>query len=176
MTHSNRRTGSVVALAGVLLLAACSANTGGGSATSSTSSSAGSASSANQLKVATTSAGQALTGKDGKTLYFFAKDSGGKSACNTGCVANWPPFTLGAGETATAGDGVEASMIGSITRDDGSKQVTYGGHPLYYYAADSAAGDANGQGVLGLWFIANPAGTLPSASGNATPTPTTIGY
>lgn len=175
MTLSNHRPGAVAALAGALLLAACSANTAGGSAASAAASTAesaaaspsASASGAVVLKVATTSAGQTLTGQDGKTLYFFAKDSGGKSECGAGCTTNWPPLTV----QATAGDGVQASMLGSITRDDGSTQVTYNGHPLYYYAADSAAGDANGQGVLGLWFIADPAGTLPSASGAGSANP-----
>lgn len=178
MTLSSHRSGAAAALAGALLLAACTANTGGGSSASIAASTAASpsetASAAVVLKVATTSAGQTLTGMDGKTLYFFAKDSGGKSACGSGCTTNWPPLTA----SVTAGDGVQASMLGSITRDDGSTQVTYGGHPLYYYAADSAAGDANGQGVLGVWFIADPAGTLPSpsAAGNATPTPSAIHY
>ena len=175
MTLSHHRPGTVAALAGALLLAACTANTGGGSVASSAASTAESAaaspsesaSAAVVLKVATTSAGQALTGADGMTLYFFAKDSTGKSACGAGCTTNWPPLTV----QATAGDGVQASLLGSITRDDGSTQVTYAGHPLYYFAADKAAGDANGQGVLGIWFIADPAGTLPSASGAASASP-----
>lgn len=187
MTLSRYRPGAVAALAGALLLAACTANGGGGSPSSAASASTAASSAASPseaatgavvLKVATTSAGSTLTGAGGMTLYFFAKDSTGKSACSGGCATNWPPLTV----QATAGDGVQASLLGSITRDDGSTQVTYAGHPLYYYAADKAAGDANGQGVLGVWFIANPAGTLPSASApaasseKATPTPTPISY
>ena len=68
-----------------------------------------------------------LTGADGKTLYIFKKDTQGtgKSACNGECAASWPPFSVGAGEQATAGDGVTATKISTVTRDDGSMQVAY---------------------------------------------------
>lgn len=99
--------------------------------------------------------GKILTGEDGKTLYVFKNDSAGKSTCNTGCVDNWPPFTLEDGETVTAGDGVTGTL-GSITRDDGTKQVAYNNVALYYFAGDQKAGDTNGQGVGGKWFAATP--------------------
>jgi predicted lipoprotein with Yx(FWY)xxD motif len=181
MTVPRSRPGVVAALAGALLLAACNANAGGGSSAASASAAAsGSAvpGTTYQLKVGTTSAGQALTGTDGKTLYFFARDANGTSACTGDCPSTWPPFTLANGATVTAGDGVQSPLIGSITRADGSKQVTYGGHPLYYYGADAAAGDANGEGLLGVWFIADPSGNLPSpsASAAASPSAASSGY
>jgi predicted lipoprotein with Yx(FWY)xxD motif len=178
MTFSTHRPGATAALAGALLLAACGANTGGGSsaATSASPSAAASASETAglQLKVGSTSAGQTLVGAGGKTLYYFAKDSKGTSACTGDCAATWPPLTLKGSETATAGEGVQASWLGTITRPDGTKQVTYADHPLYYFAADKAAGDAKGQGTLGIWFIASPDGKLSSAS--AAPSSSAISY
>ena len=107
------------------------------------------------LTVVQTSAGAALAGEDGKTLYTKSDDTSTASTCNGGCATAWPPFTLDSGEAATAGDGVTGT-IGSITRDDGSTQVTYNGHPVYYYSGDSASGDATGQGIGGIWYIASP--------------------
>jgi predicted lipoprotein with Yx(FWY)xxD motif len=99
--------------------------------------------------------GKILTGEDGKTLYKFAADSPGKSTCSGGCADNWPPFALEGSETVKAGDGV-TGKLGTITRDDGKKQVTYNDVPLYYFAGDSKAGDTNGQGIAGKWSVVNP--------------------
>ncbi len=127
------------------------------------------------LSVAQTSAGAALTGQGGRTLYEFAKDTNGTSACTDTCASNWPPLTVAAGEAASAGSGANATMLGTIARTDGSTQVTYNGHPLYYFAADSAAGDSNGQGLNGVWFIAAPDGSMATASAAATATPASSG-
>ena len=102
--------------------------------------------------------GKYLVGEDGKTLYQFAPDTDTKSNCNAGCAPSWPPFTLDDGETVKGGDGVTGAF-GSITRDDGSKQVTYAGHPLYYYGGDTAAGDTNGQGLFDKWHMLGADGT-----------------
>jgi predicted lipoprotein with Yx(FWY)xxD motif len=96
--------------------------------------------------------GKFLTGEDGKTLYLFTPDADGKSACNAGCIDSWPAFTIEDGETVTGGDGVTGTF-GTITRDDGSTQVTYAGHPLYYFTGDQAAGDVNGQGLGSKWYV-----------------------
>ena len=113
-----------------------------------------------EIKTATAAGitGSFLTGADGKTLYIFKKDTqgNGKSTCNGDCAASWPPFSVGAGEQATAGDGVTATKISTVTRDDGSMQVAYDGWPLYYYAPDQKAGDVLGQGKGGVWFAATP--------------------
>jgi predicted lipoprotein with Yx(FWY)xxD motif len=103
------------------------------------------------------SIGKYLTGEDGKTLYTFKKDTagGGTSACSGTCSTNWPAFTLDAGETAVGGAGATGT-IATFTRADGKVQVTYNGAPLYYFAADTKAGDTNGQGVGGFWFVAAP--------------------
>jgi predicted lipoprotein with Yx(FWY)xxD motif len=164
-----RAAPGVVAL---ILLAAC-APAGGES--SSTPPAAASAGAGPMLSVAQTSAGAALTGQGGRTLYEFAKDTGQTSACTDTCATNWPPLTVAAGESASAGSGADATMVGTISRPDGGTQVTYNGHPLYYFAGDSAAGDINGQGLNGVWFIAAPDGTMAGASAEATATPASSG-
>ncbi len=102
--------------------------------------------------------GTYLAGTDGMALYIFKKDTGSTSACTDSCADNWPPFTVEAGESATAGDGVTGTFA-TIDRADGTKQVTYNGAPLYYFAADKAAGDTNGQGINDVWFLATPTTT-----------------
>jgi predicted lipoprotein with Yx(FWY)xxD motif len=126
---------------------------GGGSAAAS-----GGSAGAYQLAVANGSVGAYLTGEDGRTLYVYKKDPANAttSACTGQCATNWPPFELDTGETVTAASGVSGT-IASITRsDDGKKQVTYNGAPLYYFAPDKKAGDVNGQGVGNVWFAAKP--------------------
>ena len=112
-----------------------------------------------ELKAATGSGSIAnyLTGADGMTLYIFTKDTkdNGKSVCNGDCVSNWPPLTVGSLDEVKADSGANGTLA-LATRDDGTKQVTYNGMPLYYFAADKAAGDTTGQGVGGVWFVAAP--------------------
>jgi predicted lipoprotein with Yx(FWY)xxD motif len=104
-----------------------------------------------------TTLGSFLVDSKGVTLYIFTNDTPGTSNCNAGCTSNWPPFlTSGA---PTAGDGVTAAMLGTTTRSDGTTQVTYNGWPLYYFAGDKAAGDTNGEGKAGSWYVMTPAGT-----------------
>jgi len=100
--------------------------------------------------------GSFLVDAKGMTLYLYTKDSAGTSVCTGGCANNWPPLTV-TGQPS-AGTGVTASLIGTITRADGSTQVTYNGHPLYYYKNDSAAGDKNGQGIGGVWYVVSATG------------------
>jgi predicted lipoprotein with Yx(FWY)xxD motif len=113
--------------------------------------------------------GQYVTGANGMTLYIFTKDSGGTSACSGQCADNWPALNVTALSDVTAGAGVTGTL-GTITGTDGKLQVTLGGHPLYYFKADAAAGDVNGQGVNGVWFAAGADGNgLGMGGGNATP-------
>jgi predicted lipoprotein with Yx(FWY)xxD motif len=100
-------------------------------------------------------AGPYLTGEDGKTLYVFTKDTGSTSVCYDQCAVNWPPFVLEGSESVKAGDGVTGTFA-TTKRTDGAMQVTYNGAPLYYYVADTKAGDVTGQGVGGVWFVAAP--------------------
>jgi predicted lipoprotein with Yx(FWY)xxD motif len=99
--------------------------------------------------------GDILVDGKGMTLYLFTKDQVNVSNCNGGCAAAWPPLVVAAGQNPTAGDGV-TGKLDAITRTDGSRQVTYNGLPLYYFASDSKPGDTNGQGVGGVWFIVHP--------------------
>lgn len=98
-------------------------------------------------------AGSYLTDAKGMALYVFKKDAPGKSACAGECVAKWPIYFR---EAVTSSGGAVASEFGTITRDDGQKQTTYKGLPLYYFAGDKAPADTNGQGVREVWFLAQP--------------------
>ena len=97
--------------------------------------------------------GKFLTDAKGITLYIFKKDSPGKSACAGPCVEKWPLYFR---EKVAAPDGVMAGDFGTITREDGKRQTTYKGWPLYYFAGDKAPGDVLGQGMGNVWFVANP--------------------
>jgi predicted lipoprotein with Yx(FWY)xxD motif len=106
-----------------------------------------------------------LTNAKGFTLYWFAPDTATKSNCNGSCAAIWPPVP----GPATAGPGV-TGKLGTIKRSDGSTQATYDGHPLYTYVADTAPGQAHGNGLNvsgGLWHEVTASGAAapkPSAS------------
>ncbi|MCE4627998.1 MAG: hypothetical protein F7C34_02475 [Desulfurococcales archaeon] len=94
-----------------------------------------------------------LVDKDGRTLYFFAKDVDGKSHCYGECAQKWPVFYV---ENINPGPGLDKNDFGVITRDDGTKQITYKGWPLYYFFQDKNPGDINGEGKKGVWFVAKP--------------------
>ena len=112
------------------------------------------------VNVGETSLGDVLVSADGMTLYMFAQDTGGTSACTEGCAEAWPPLL--ADGAPSGGDGVDASLLGTIERADGAMQVTYDGHPLYSYAADKEPGDTVGQGVGDVWFAVTPSGEAAS--------------
>jgi predicted lipoprotein with Yx(FWY)xxD motif len=116
------------------------------------------------VKVARTNLGRILVNSSGRTLYLFKKDTGRKSTCYGQCAEFWPP--LKAGGKPTAGSGAQASKIGTTKRRDGTRQVTYNGHPLYLFAQDTRRGDTNGEGVKAFgarWFAVSPAGTQVTA-------------
>ncbi|GLY80160.1 COG4315 family predicted lipoprotein [Actinoallomurus iriomotensis] len=101
-----------------------------------------------------TSVGKILVDDKGMTLYLFEKDKDGKSSCTGECATQWPPVT--ATEKATAGQGVDASKLGTTDRADGTKQVTYNNHPLYRFYKDTKPGDMNGQGLQAFgakWYV-----------------------
>jgi predicted lipoprotein with Yx(FWY)xxD motif len=107
--------------------------------------------------------GSVLVDAKGMSLYLFTKDSAGSSSCTASCATNWPPAV--ATGSPTAGTGLDASKLSTITRDDGTKQLAYNGHALYTFAADSAPGQAGGQGVSGVWFLVNAAGEQVAGGG-----------
>ena len=103
--------------------------------------------------------GEALVGSKGRALYLFQADKNGTSACTGACAAAWPPDVV-TGQPQ-AGRGVSQSLLGTITRPDGTMQLTYNGHPLYYFTADTAGGTAHGQGVKAFgaeWYVVNASG------------------
>jgi predicted lipoprotein with Yx(FWY)xxD motif len=164
--------GSVAALA---LVAACGSSGGGsnsgstqgaGAGASSSSSSAASSApasvaaaggSAETLAVTSTSKGMVLTA-NGRAVYTYDPDTATSSMCTGACATAWPPVE----GTGTAGTGATAADITTITRPDGSKQLAYNGHPIYFFSGDTAAGQVNGNGVDGTWHVITTA-----ASGGA---------
>ena len=136
-------------------------------ATSTAAGSAPAASSAGTtLDVKTIGGQQVVTNAQGFTLYWFAPDTSTTSKCTGSCATYWPPVK----GPATAMSGVTGTL-GTITRSDGTTQATYDGHPLYTYAADTAPGQAKGNGLNasgGLWHEMTVSGATPAAKASAT--------
>jgi len=158
----------MVSLCAMLVLAACATGSN-----SSPSPAAGAA-----VVLTNSSAGDHLAGPNGHALYVFKTDSANTSTCTDTCAQNWPPLTVAAGTAPSAASGV-AAKLGTLTRSDGSLQVTANGMPLYYFAGDTAATDINGQGKNGVWFLAATDGsalTGPDMSPAASPKSSDDGY
>jgi predicted lipoprotein with Yx(FWY)xxD motif len=147
----------------LLAAAACSSSGSSSGSTSSTSSPAagsGSSASSTVITTKTSSGGSFLTNGAGRAIYLFMADSTGKSACDGACAAAWPPVIATAQPTATGG--VQASDLSTITRSDGTRQVTYDGHPLYYFQGDTGPGTDKGQGLDNFgakWWLVAPTGS-----------------
>ena len=139
--------------------------------TGSTSTSSGGAGTLTVSSGSASSVGTVLTGPNGHTLYRLTTETGGQIKCTGSCTSAWPPLTVTPGETPMLASGLKGT-ISTVMRPDGSTQVTYEGHPLYYYAADTSAGEAEGQGVGGVWFAMVPTAST-SSSTPTTSTPTT---
>jgi predicted lipoprotein with Yx(FWY)xxD motif len=106
------------------------------------------------LAVVSAALGEILVDGEGRTLYLFMPDAQGTPTCEGDCAGNWPPLV----GQAAAGEGVDAALIGTAQRSDGTSQVTYNGWPLYHFAGDAAAGDTNGQGINDVWFAVSATG------------------
>jgi predicted lipoprotein with Yx(FWY)xxD motif len=102
--------------------------------------------------------GQILVDGEGRTLYGFMNDTNGVPTCYDACAANWPALVV-TGDI-TVGAGLDASDFMTVERTDGGMQVKVGDRPLYRFANDAAAGDTNGQGFGGVWFVVGPDGEL----------------
>jgi predicted lipoprotein with Yx(FWY)xxD motif len=165
----------IAAVATALLVTACAsgASSTGNSAPSTGASAAGApatgsasaASAGTEITTATASGATFLTDRSGHAVYLWVKDTGDASQCSGACAGAWPPVP--ATGTVTAGGSAVASDLGTITRSDGTKQVTYDGHPLYYFSGDSGPGQANGQGSDGFgakWLLISPSGADVSAT------------
>jgi predicted lipoprotein with Yx(FWY)xxD motif len=139
-----------------LLVAGCG---GGGSKSNAKTSTPTTAAATATLSLGKTDLGKTLVGASGRTLYLFEKDTGAKSTCNGTCASAWPPFT--ASGKPKAGSGVDVTKLSTSKRDDGTQQLVYAGHPLYYYAGDSKAGDTNGEGLKQFgaeWYVVSSSG------------------
>ena len=105
--------------------------------------------------------GRYLTDGDGRALYMFMADTRGKqSTCYDACAQAWPPALAGSAKVEL-GPNLDRGKLGSVTRRDGSKQLTYGGWPLYYYVKDTGPGQVKGQDVRGFgaeWYLVAPDG------------------
>lgn len=164
----------IAGFVGAALLTACGGTSSPGygsygsspsASTSAASSPAGAAQGATVAVAANAQLGQILVDSKGMTLYLFQKDSGTTSACYGACASAWPPLLTSG--TPQVGSGANASLLGTTKRTDGTTQVTYAGHPLYYFVRDHNPGDATGQGVNGfggLWYAVTPAGAAASGS------------
>jgi predicted lipoprotein with Yx(FWY)xxD motif len=129
---------------------------------------AGPSAAANTLTIGSATAasvGTFLTGLNGLTLYTKSGDTATSSTCTGSCATSWPPLTVTAGQQVAGASGVMGTF-GTLTRADGSIQVTYVGLPLYYWVQDKKAGDVTGQGVGGFSVAAV------SGGGSGTPAPT----
>jgi predicted lipoprotein with Yx(FWY)xxD motif len=162
---------TILAAAGVAAVAvtaaACSSSSSGSAgygAPSSAPASPGAAGSGAALKTANVNGVTVVTNAQGFTLYSFAPDTVTASKCTGACAQIWPPVNA----PATAGQGVTGNL-GTITRSDGSKQATYNGHPLYTYTADTAPGQAKGNGINidgGVWHEVTAFGQAAPAGGS----------
>jgi predicted lipoprotein with Yx(FWY)xxD motif len=103
--------------------------------------------------------GTILVDGKGRTLYLFEADKTAKSTCAGSCATAWPPLLTSG--TATPAQGVKKNLLATTKRSDGTTQVVYNAHPLYYYAGDGKPGDTNGEGLNQFgaeWYALNPAG------------------
>ncbi len=158
MTRPHRL--AALALASALVLAACGgSNTSSTTTTSSTASTPSSPRPASVVGTTTSSLGTFLVDAKGRALYLWDADHGSKSTCNGACATDWPPLTT-TGAPKASGK-AKASLLGTTNRSDGSREVTYAGHPLYYYVGDTAPGQTTGEGSDGFgspWWVVTPAG------------------
>jgi predicted lipoprotein with Yx(FWY)xxD motif len=149
-----------VSIAAVVAVAGCGGGSSGQSAAATTTASpAPKTAAAATIAVRKTDLGRILVDSQGRTLYLFEKDKGTASTCNGSCASAWPPLTTSG--APKAGTGVKASALGTTKRADGTAEVTYNGHPLYYYVGDSGPGMTNGQGLdqFGAeWYVLAPSG------------------
>jgi predicted lipoprotein with Yx(FWY)xxD motif len=135
---------AAAALSGTVLVSAALGDT--------SSASSQEASKGARVALGKTTLGRVLVDARGRTLYLFAKDKGGRSACYGACATYWPPLVSTAKPRAASG--VRASSLALTKRTDGKRQVTYAGHPLYTFSLDTRAGQTSGQGLTdfgGSW-------------------------
>jgi predicted lipoprotein with Yx(FWY)xxD motif len=147
-------------VATALVATACSSASGSAqSASSSPASVGGKPAQTVVVKVLEGPLGSYLADGSGRALYLFAADTGSTSTCTGSCSSYWPPLL--ADGSVTASGSASAKDVATTNRPDGGKQVTYAGHPLYYYVGDEQAGETGGQGLDDFgaeWWLVAPSG------------------
>lgn len=181
------RVGVAAAAAAVVALSACGSSSATKTADTKTVATgpagSGSASAGVMINAADVPGiGKVLVNGEGRTLYLLSSEAGGKLTCTdaNGCTKVWPDTELPSGVTkATAGSGIQASLLGTVKSADGHLYVTYGGYPVYQFSGDNGPGLVNGQGIQsfgGTWSAMTPAGTgLQPSSSPAVSAPTGYG-
>jgi predicted lipoprotein with Yx(FWY)xxD motif len=165
---------AAVAAVGVIGLAGCGSDTdepaSAGSEPAGSEPAGGSSSGDAVLATADSPLGEIVVDDEGFTVYVFDRDTAGsgESACSGQCLQAWPPVV--ADSDTPAVEGVDGE-VGTITRDDGTRQITLDGLPLYYYAPDAQAGDVTGQGVQDVWWVVAPDGAKITAAESSDPPP-----
>jgi predicted lipoprotein with Yx(FWY)xxD motif len=171
--------GSFTAIAAVAtVVAACGGNSSSVSSAAGNAAASAKAGAAVSVATASSSAGTYLVGASGRPLYLWVADSHNKSVCGGACAVAWPPLTTKS--AAVAATGVTMSQLGTTTRSDGVKQVTYDGHPLYYFAGDTSKGSFTGQGSTEFgakWWLVAPTGAAITKAATSTGASTPVsGY
>jgi predicted lipoprotein with Yx(FWY)xxD motif len=169
-----RKTHTVMMLSltavGLTMVAACSSSAeSSGSSTTSSSSGAGTPAAGTAIRAQSTALGTILVNASGRTVYVFANDTTNVSNCNDTCATAWPPVSAPS-PLPTSLPGVSAAL-GTVTRSDGSHQLSIAGHPIYTFSGDSAAGQTHGQGINlngGVWTVVSPAGSPQASPAGAT--------
>lgn len=179
--------GSAIAVAVALLATACSSSSNGNSngkvgavragsaAAGGAPAAAGGSGTAGTIGMRSGPLGNYLADGSGRSLYLFTSDGVNSSSCNGTCSTYWPALT-GSGMPAAA-TGVTAGLLASFIRPDGTRQISYAGHPLYHFALDNAAGDTKGQGLNDFgarWWLVTPSG-MPITGGAAPASPSSAG-
>jgi predicted lipoprotein with Yx(FWY)xxD motif len=144
-----------------------SASGGAYSSGAATNTPAAPSSSAATVKTATGAAGTFLVDAKGRALYLWVADKGSNSTCSGSCAQAWPPLTTTG--KPQAGTGAKTSLLGTTKRSDGTLEVTYAGHPLYYFAGDATPGQTTGQGSDGFgayWWVVAPNGKAIERAGS----------
>jgi predicted lipoprotein with Yx(FWY)xxD motif len=154
------RIGLAIGLVSLLVAAGCGSSSSSSSSSNPSSTASSAAKGAAAVDLGTTKAGKVLVGPNGRAVYLFEKDTGTTSKCSGACAKAWPPLTTSS--KPTAGTGVSASMLGITKRADGTEQVTYNGHPLYYFGGDKKSGTIAGQGLDAFgseWYVVGSSGS-----------------
>ena len=171
------RAGGCAALAiSAIVVAGCGSSSSSSSqsaaaapaSTSSTGASSAAATAGIAISTAKGSGGTYLVGPNGRAIYLWVADTGDKSNCSGACAVAWPPVITSG--KPTAGTGVNAGDLGTTTRSDGKEEVTYKGHPLYYFVADKSAGQLKGQGSNSFgakWWLVAPSGMAITSGGSS---------